>query len=131
MAGKSLWGKIPDIASIRTPHAILLEQGGYLAEATEGLLEIGIERLQNKTLFIYECSLVVTRIKYRQAILRITHDIKLYPTILRHEQSGEEYTANNEKEFEEDLGAILSSEDTSVIIRGLLSQAKLEVELSQ
>ncbi|HEY5674888.1 MAG TPA: hypothetical protein VIR78_14365 [Malonomonas sp.] len=131
MSGKNLWGAMPDIANIRTPHTIMLEQGAYLAEVTEGLLELEIKRLLNKTLFIYECSIVVPSVQYRQVILRITHDIKLYPSILRNEQSGEEFTAKNQSEFEEDLGAILSSEDTRLIIVGLLSQAKLQVELEQ
>jgi len=109
----------------------MLEQGAYLAEVTEGLLELEIKRLLNKTLFIYECSIVVPSVQYRQVILRITHDIKLYPSILRNEQSGEEFTAKTQSEFEEDLGAILSSEDTRLIIVGLLSQAKLQVELEQ
>ncbi|NOY12498.1 MAG: hypothetical protein GXP51_02055 [Deltaproteobacteria bacterium] len=120
---------MPDISSIRTPHEILLEQGQYLAEMTGGLLDCLIERRQKNTLFSYEFYISVPVIDYKQALLRITHDIKLFPAILANEQSGEEYTANNQDEFENDLEAILSSEDTRTIISGLLAQARLESEL--
>jgi hypothetical protein len=129
MSKKNLWGAVPDIASIRTPHEILLEQGQYLAEMTEGLLDFSIERRQKNTLFSYEFYITVPVIDYRQPLLRITHDIKLFPAILTSEQNGEEYTANNQEEFEDDLGAILSSEETRVTISGLLAQARLEKEL--
>lgn len=131
MSKKSLWGEMPDIASIRTPHEILLEQGQYLSEMTNGLLDFVIERKQKNTLFSYEFFITVPVMDYRQPLLRITHDIKLFPAILASEQSGEEYTANNQQEFEEDLEAVLSAEETRVSISGLLAQARLEAELSE
>jgi len=130
MPGKSLWGPMPDIDSIRTPHEILAQQGNYLSEMTEGLLNIEIDRLQKSALFSYEFSIVVETFKYRQVILRITHDIKLFPSILRDEQSGEEYTAKTQAEFEDDLGTILSSETTQTIVKGLMAQARLETAVS-
>lgn len=128
MVSKNLWGEIPDISSIRTPHEILLEQGQYLAEVTDGLLDFRIERKQKNTLFSYEFWIMVPSLNYKYSLLRITHDIKLFPAILACEQSGEEYTANNQDEFEEDLGTILSSEETQVLVRSLMAQARLEVE---
>lgn len=131
MTNKNLWGILPDIASIRTPHEVLLEQGQYLHEMTEGLLDYSIERKQKNTLFSYEFSILVPAINYSQILLRVTHDIKLYPAILSSEQTGEEYTANNQTEFEDDLGAILASEETRTIITGLLAQARLESGISE
>lgn len=129
MAKKNLWGNMPDISSIRTPHEIVLEQGQYLVEMTEGLLDYLVERRQKNTLFSYEFFLTVPCIDYKQPLLRITHDIKLFPAILVSDQSGEEYTANNQDEFEDDLGAILSAEETRRLIGGLLAQARLESTL--
>ena len=129
MATKNLWGAMPDIASIRTPHEVLLEQGQYLVEMTGGLLDFTIERKQKNTLFSYEFSLLVPTIDYKQLLLRITHDIRLFPAILVSELNGEEYTANNQQEFETDLEAILSGEETRTTISGLLAQARLEKEL--
>ncbi len=56
MSGKNLWGAIPDIDSIRTPHEILHEQGSHLSKMTGGLLDFEIERRQNSALFSYEFS---------------------------------------------------------------------------
>jgi len=131
MTKKSLWGEMPDIASIRTPHEILMEQGQYLSEMTQGLLDYAIERKQKNTLFSYDFYITVPAIDYRLALLRVTHDIKLYPAILASENTGEEYTANNQDEFEEDLGSVLSSEETKVAISGLLAQARLEKEFKE
>jgi len=128
MSKKNLWGAMPDIASLRTPHEILLEQGQYLSEMTTGLLDFAIERRQKNTLFSYEFYITVPSIDFKQPLLRITHDIKLFPAIIASEQNGEEYTANNQEEFEEDLGTILSAEETRMTISGLLAQARLEKE---
>lgn len=129
MAKKNLWGDMPDIASIRTPHEILLEQGQYLVEITDGLIDFVIERKQKNTLFSYLFILDVPLMNYTQTLLRITHDIKLFPALLVSEQTGEEYTANNQKEFEDDLESVLSADETRVTISGLLAQARLEKEL--
>jgi len=129
MTIKNLWGDMPDVASIRTPHEILLEQGNYLTEMTGGLLGFQIERKQKNTLFSYEFNICVPVLNYKQPLLRITHDIKLFPAIIADEQSGAEYTAKNQVEFENDLGAILSSEETRTIITGLLAQARIESEV--
>jgi len=128
MSSKSLWGAMPDVESIRTPQEIIQEQGDFLAQATAGLLEIDMERKQKGTLFSYTCFIHVPVLKHRLSILRVTHDIKLFPCILHHEQTGEEYTAQNQEEFESDLGSILSSEETKIIITGLMAQARLERE---
>ena len=129
MAMKNLWGTMPDVTSIRTPHEMLLEQGQYLVEMTGGLFDFSIQRKQKNTLFSYEFCLLVPAINYQQPLLRITHDIKLFPAILVSEMGGEEYTAKNQQEFESDLEAILSSEETRTTISGLLAQARLEQEL--
>lgn len=131
MPGKSLWGPMPDLSSIRTPHEILTQQGNYLSEMTDGILNIEIERLQKNALFSYEFSIVVETCQFRQVLLRLTHDIKLFPSILRDEQSGEEYMANTQDEFENDLGTILTSETTRTIVRGLMAQAKLDTVVNQ
>ena len=128
MSGKNLWGDMPDVDSIRTPHEIVQEQGEFLTQATDGLLEIETERSQKGTLFSFNCSLHAPALKHRMPILRITHDIKLFPCILHHEQSGEEYTAKSQDEFESDLGSILSSAETKTIVTGLMAQARLERE---
>ncbi len=128
MSTGSLWGEIPDIANIRTPYEILVEQGNYLIEMTNEMLNYDIDRQQKKTLFTYEFAIIVPSVGCQQTVFRVTHDIKLYPAILFDEQTGEEYTSNNQDDFEKDLGAILASEEIRVIITGLLAQSRLDMQ---
>ena len=93
------------------------------------MLHYEISRKQEKTLYSYELSITVPIINYKQPLVRISHDIKLFPAILTNGENGKEYTANKQDGFEDDLGAILSSEEARTIIGGLLAQAKLESEL--
>jgi len=128
MSGKNLWGEMPNLDSIQTPHEILQEQGRYLIEATNGVLDFKIERQQKNTLFSYEFYITAPAIAVDYRLLRLTHDIKLFPAILHSEQNGEEYTSKSQEEFEDDLSAILSAEETLVLIRSLVAQARLETE---
>ena len=68
MSGKNLWGDMPDVDSIRTPYEIVQEQGEFLSQATDGLLEIEIERSQKGTLFNFSCSLYAPALKHRMSI---------------------------------------------------------------
>lgn len=126
MAIKNLWGEIPDMDSFVTPYEILHEQGKILVESTGGMLDFDIQRQQKNTLFSFEFWILVPALSYKYSLVRVTHDIKLYPAILSSEQNGEEFTAKTQEEFEKDLGAILSSQETQVLIRSLMAQARLE-----
>lgn len=130
MAIKNLWGEIPDMDSFITPYEILQEQGKILVESTAGMLDYEIQRQQKNTLFSFEFWILVPALSYKYSLVRVTHDIKLYPAILSSEQNGEEFTAKSQEEFEKDLGAILSAEETQILVRSLLAQAKLEASSS-
>jgi len=52
----------------------------------------------------------------------------IYPAMLSHEQSGQEYTANNDAQFLAHLRTILSSDETRLIIAGLNAQVRLAAE---
>ena len=125
MAGKNMWGEINDMADVRAPHEIIAEQGQYLSEMTNGVLELKIDRKQSNTVFNYDVHIALPEMNYKQRILRLTHDIKLYPANIFDEQGTNEYRSRNQAEFEENLGQILSSSDTRVIISGLMAQARL------
>jgi hypothetical protein len=122
---------MPDIDSIRNPNEIILEQGYHLVEMIGGLLNYVIERIQKNALLTYEFIIGDPALQYRQPLLRITHDIKLFPAILCLEQSGAEYISNNQKEFEDDLGVILPSEETRTSISGLVAQAHLVAQIEK
>lgn len=125
MTGKNMWGELDDMADVRAPHEIIEEQGQYLSDMTKGVLELKIDRKQSNTVFNYDVHITLPAMNYKQRILRLTHDIKLYPANLFDEQGTNEYRSQNQTEFEENLGAILSSSDTRVIISGLMAQARL------
>jgi hypothetical protein len=129
MSTKSLWCSIPDIDSIKTPSSMLAEQGEMLSEVTNGRLQCRIKKTQNNNMFTYELLIVVPALaNYSQKILRVVHDLSIYPVTLYHEQSGEEYTATNDAQFMAHLGEILSSDENRLIIAGLNAQVRLAEE---
>jgi ferredoxin-like protein FixX len=125
MTKKNMWGDINDMTDLRTPHEIIEEQGQLLSEMTKGTLELKVERKQSSTVFNYDVSISLPAMQYKQRILRLMHDIKLYPANLYDEQGTNEFRCKNQEDFEENLAAILSSNETKVIISSLMAQARL------
>lgn len=124
MEDKSMWGDITDLTEIRTPHEIMLEQGKFLEEMTNGLLEIKIERKQSNTVFGYDIFIALPSMKFKERLLRMSHDIKLYPAILHDALESNQSNSNNQEEFEENLGRILSSPETMALISSLMVQSR-------
>ena len=125
MAAKNMWGDINDMTDLRTPHEIIEEQGQVLSEMTKGTLELKIERKQSNTVFNYDVSISLPAMNYKKRVLRLMHDIKLYPANLYDEQGTNEFRCKNQEDFEANLASILSANETKVIISGLMAQARL------
>ncbi len=125
MTTKNMWGDINDMTDLRTPHEIIEEQGQMLSEMTKGTLELKVERKQRSTVFNYDVYISLPAMQYKQRILRLMHDIKLYPANLYDEQGTNEFRCKNQEEFEDNLASILSANETKVIISGLMAQARL------
>jgi len=125
MTANNMWGDINAMTDIRTPHEIIDEQGQLLSEMTKGTLELKIERKQSNTVFNYDVFISLPSMSYKQRILRLMHDIKLYPANLYDEQGTNEFRCKNQEEFEANLASILSSYETRIIISGLMAQARL------
>jgi len=129
MEKASLWCDIPDIDQIKTPSSMLYEQAEALKEVTNGRLLGRIKKTHSQNMFTYELLVVVPSLSnYSQKILKVTHDLMIYPAMLSHEQSGQEYTANNDAQFLAHLRTILSSDETRLIIAGLNAQVRLAAE---
>ncbi len=129
MSNESLWCEIPDIDQIKTPSSMLAEQGEALKEMTSGRLIGRVKKSQNHNIFVYELLVVVPSLaNYSQKILKVTHDLSIYPAMISHEQSGDEYTAQNDAQFMAHLRTILSSDETRLIIGGLNAQVRLAAE---
>ncbi len=129
MPSNSLWCDIPDIDHIKTPSSMLNDQCSALAEMTNGRLMGKVKKSQSNNLFTYELHVVVPVLaNYSQKILKVVHDLSIYPAMLYHEQSGKEYSANNDAQFMANLGQVLSSDETRLIIAGLNAQVRLAEE---
>ncbi len=129
MTAESLWCTIPDIDQIKTPSSMMFEQGAALKAMTKGRLVTNIKKTDTHNMFTYELSVVVPSLaNYSQKILKVTHDLMIYPAKLFHEQSGDEFTAHDDKEFLTQLGTILGSDETRLIIAGLNAQVRLAAE---
>ena len=125
MTAKNMWGDINAMTDVRTPHEIIDEQGQLLSEMTHGKLELKIERKQSSTVFNYDVFIALPTMNYKQRMLRLMHDIKLYPANLYDEQGTNEFRCKNQEEFETNLASILSASETKVIISSLMAQARL------
>lgn len=126
MENKSLWGKIEDIETIKTPALVLKEQAGILTKATRGLLRGRLIRFASgRGTFEFGLDIVApTMGDYSYEILRISYPLVLYPVNVRdivHEKAQE---CNNEEEYLLTIESILSSLEVRNVIKMLLSQAK-------
>lgn len=126
MSTKNLWGNIEDYADVRPPHELLEEQGKALSQITDGKLVLTISRTQSNTVYNYDAFIsLATAKQVRQRILRLTHDIKLYPALIFDDEGSTEHRAENQEDFEEKLGRVLSSEGTMRVVATLMTQARL------
>lgn len=125
MEAVNMWGDIDMMANIRTPQEIIEEQGTFLTKMTNGTLELKLERKQSKTVYNYDVFLVCPKLKSKQRLFRLTHDIKLYPANLFDENGTNEFRSKDQGEFEENLATILTSMETKMTISGLMAQTRL------
>ncbi|NCO52086.1 MAG: hypothetical protein GW875_08295 [Deltaproteobacteria bacterium] len=129
MSSENLWCDIPDFDSIKTPSSMLYEQAEALKSMTNGRLLANVKKSQKHNMFTYELLIVVpTLANYSQKILRVSHDLTIYPATICHEQSGLDYVAASDDEFLKHLRTILSSAETRLIIAGLNAQVRLAAE---
>ena len=96
---------------------------------TEGLVSLSVEKQQSKSvIFRYDVYLVSADMTYRERIFNLTHDHKLYPANIYDEQESQEYKAENQTEFEENLGKILASKDIMEAVGMLIAQHQMAAE---
>lgn len=124
MTTKNLWGEIKDLPKIKSPVAILNEQTQLLEQLTNGLLTGRTARVSNDpNQFMFDFSINAPSLNnYSYTVLRIAHDIGLYPVNLIDLKQGASVRCNDVSEFETELGKIFSSPEIQRVITGLLSQ---------
>ncbi len=109
---------------VRTPKAILQEQGDYLTKATEGVLVGNVDAHKATRAFAYSLNVKVPTLNnYIYTILRIAHEATLYPVRVTADSPSELNECEDEEEFETAIESILGSEEVQLILSRLLSQA--------
>ncbi|HEY9668988.1 MAG TPA: hypothetical protein V6C91_19415 [Coleofasciculaceae cyanobacterium] len=150
---KNLWGELPKPETIRTPYTILKEQASILSEITNGLLIGEVINNSKDKFFVNILRIKAPSLNnYTYSVVEVQHTIKLYPVFvknfnsdpitnatdlidslridLRHpglleDQGYKKYSS--EKEFENALGQILSSQEVKQVISALLAQIHADI----
>jgi hypothetical protein len=124
MSARNLWGTLPDAEGVKPPVTILREQAGVLARATNNVLLGRVSMVQfGGGGFAYELDIVAPALTgYVYTVLDIEHRVSFYPVIVKAD--GDAFKCNDEQEFIDTLGRILSSEKVHKVISSLLSLSR-------
>ena len=130
METQNLWPDFPT-REIRSPKAILNEQGQYLRERTNNILSASVvsSSVPNPERIQYNFFIVAPLLNgYRYNLLTISYDlVGSYPLYLSWRYEGEsKKTIDNEDEFIKELGEIFNDQTTINIVSSLLSQSRSE-----
>lgn len=123
----NLWGDLSSFESKRTPVTILREQAGYLTQSTNGILRGVVDHVTDRLSsdFIFDLDVVAPILNdYRYTILRIKHDINLFPLIVFDYGNDARYECPDENFYLEALKKILTSAETRKIVGSLIAQSK-------
>ena len=125
MASKNLWGNLSNLPIVRSPKAFLQEQADCLTKETGGTLVGDIDASQSsRGGFAYDLDIQVPALNnYVYTVLRIAHDVKLYPLTVHSAHLTTSLRCEDEQEFEKAVSSILGSKDVKQILARLLSQA--------
>ncbi|HYR59662.1 MAG TPA: hypothetical protein VEO95_13570 [Chthoniobacteraceae bacterium] len=124
MSEENLWGEIPLDEKIETPLSILKAQAVALNKVTKGILDGRVVQTSSDDNLIYEFRIVAPTLgNYSATILKISHDIALYPVFVIDDFSGGYTRAPNSEALKEALKSIFQSEPVRRIVRGLAAQA--------
>lgn len=123
MASKNLWGDLSKLKTVRSPKAILQEQGDHLTGATGGMLVGNVDARGTGRAFVYDLDIKVPVLNnYIYTILTIEHGVTLYPVEVRTKESSPPRKCVDEQEFEKAIESILGSKYVQLIVARLLSQ---------
>jgi hypothetical protein len=125
-SAKNLWGDLPDVSSVRTPADMLLEQANELKRMTQGKLIGRVSVSRTPVGVDIEFDVIVPSLaNYSVTILRVRHDITLFPaTIYRILENNASTRTASIDEFERGLAEALTSPRTRTVVGALIAQAK-------
>ncbi len=127
MSPKNLWADLSEVELIRAPKRVLIEQAQYLTQATKGTLvgKVDDQSANASSGFRYDLDVRVPALNnYSVTILRIFHDVDLYPVSLIASRPSKNVSCANEAEFEKAIESVLSSSEVKALLSRLLSQLK-------
>lgn len=127
----NLWPSLAPIDNIVTPKRILQEQGIYLEKTSSNFLKVKINSFteEDRMKFSHKFEIIAPFLSdYSFTLLKVTHDILLYPLTINFVLVSEEYPPiGNEDKFKQTLRDIFSNDRTTEVIRNLLAQSKSTV----
>jgi hypothetical protein len=124
-----LWGDLPNVDNVKTPHAILVEQGNLLSNKTKGFLVGVVTRKQEETKFRNVFQIVAPSLNhYAYSVCVATHEITLYPVNFFSYVKKNWQMLTDEAAFISSLGAELKSPEVQRVIVGLLAQIRADSE---
>src|SRR5438552_13671949 len=122
MADRNLWGDLPLAEEITPPATILKEQAVQLTKLTSGVLEGRVSSGTTGDQFLTNLLIYAPALNYTAGILSVQHRINLYPAIVTDSQSGQTFSIQNETQFLDTLGKVLTGERVHKLIAALVSQ---------
>jgi len=123
MSEENLWGEIPLEVKIETPVSILKAQATALGKLTKGYLQGRVIPKTVSSNFIYDFRIVAPALSnYTFHLLTVSHDIGLYPVVIRNQMVGLREECENVEAFKTALKEIFQSQPVKDMIVALLSQ---------
>jgi hypothetical protein len=126
---RNLWGDSFKPELIRTPYIIWREQASLLGQLTDNLIEATTERSRMSTIHIeVKLSIIAPALEnYTYRVLSVIYKVdQIYPLEVIDHQTLVTETCENEEQFIDTIGKILSSDRVKTVINSLLSQIKSE-----
>lgn len=124
MTEENLWGEISIDETLETPVSILKAQAVALNKATKGILDGRVIQSSVHDHLVYEFRVVAPSLgNYSATILRIVHDMTLYPVEVDSEFADQGITAADPGALRQALKRVFQSEEVRRIVRGLAAQA--------
>jgi len=124
-AVRDLWPADIGVTTLITPVSILREQATLLGEKTKHLVDAEVVSTPNGPGMVHSFILVAPAIGgYKYRLLRVIHNVDVYPLTLHFEPTNTQTEASNQEDFEKQLGSIFSSDKTQNIVKSLIAQSQ-------
>ena len=122
---ENLWPTDFGMPQSTPPVVLLKQQASLLGTITNNLVEAEINTTQSGNQFYHTLVLVAPALdNYRYALLRVIHEIDLYPLEMRYLPTGVSNTVTDENSFKAHLSSCFAEPKTRQVIAALIAQSK-------